>query len=194
MVRLPEAGEGPAAQLPQRQRVSLQNSLMQHFLDVSYRSQEHVLVARWMQQMRTDADFEAGYRYLLKMAQQHNCRFWLLDVRRCSPNCVQQARWLLHEFCPLVETVFGTMAPIFGAHLVFPSHLPHYQEVVLPILSQPANSSYQVAAFIDEGPTTTWLHGQQPAEVPLSSPHLTFPDHESIYRTPSGAKPYGRVE
>ncbi|MDF7814051.1 hypothetical protein [Hymenobacter sp. YC55] len=134
---------------------------MQQFLDISYRRQENVLVARWIQQMRTDADFEAGYRYLLKMAQQHNCPFWLLDVRRCPPNCAQQARWLTEEFCPLVATAFGTMAPIFGAHLVYPSHLAHYQSVVLPILTQDSTSSYQVAAFIDEGPTIAWLHRQQ---------------------------------
>ncbi|TGD77553.1 hypothetical protein [Hymenobacter wooponensis] len=134
---------------------------MQQFLDVSYRRQENVLVARWIQQMRTGADFEAGYRYLLKMAQQHTCPFWLLDVRRCPPNCAQQARWLREEFCPLVATAFGTMAPIFGAHLVYPSHLAHYQSVVLPILTQGSTSSYQVAAFIDEGPTIAWLHRQQ---------------------------------
>jgi hypothetical protein len=138
-----------------------ENSLMQQFLDVSYRIHDHVLVARWMQQMRTSTDFEAGYRYLLWMARQHDCPFWLLDVRRCSPNCAQQARWLLHEFCPLVEQSFNNVAPIFGAHLVFPSHLVHYMDVILPILAHPANSSYQVAAFIDEGPTIKWLHSQQ---------------------------------
>jgi hypothetical protein len=126
---------------------------MQHFLDVSYRQHENVLVARWIQQMRTDTDFKAGYRYLLKMAQQHNCPFWLLDVRRCPPNCAQQARWLNEEFCPLVKTAFDTMAIVFGAHLVYPSHHIHYQSVVIPMLTHGCTRSYQMAAFIDEGPT-----------------------------------------
>jgi hypothetical protein len=134
---------------------------MQQFLNVSYRCHEHVLVARWMQQMRTDTDFEAGYHYLLAKAGQHHCPFWLLDVRRCPPNCARQAQWLLEEFCPLVASAFGAAAPIYGAHLVYPAHLDHYTEVVLPILAHPANSFYQAAAFIDEGPTITWLHGQQ---------------------------------
>lgn len=65
--------------------VAVEKTVMQHFLDISYRAQEHVLVARWMQQMRTDSNFEAGYHYLLTLARQHSCPFWLLDVRRCSP-------------------------------------------------------------------------------------------------------------
>jgi hypothetical protein len=134
---------------------------MQQFLNVSYRHHEHVLIARWMQQMRTGTDFEAGYCYLLQMAQQHECPFWLLDVRRCPPNCARQAQWLLHEFCPMVKQSFTNAAPIFGAHLVFPAHLPHYLDVILPILAHPDNSSYQVAAFIDEGPTMKWLYSQQ---------------------------------
>ena len=92
---------------------------MQHFLDVSYWPQAHVLVARWIQQMRTDTDFETGYHYLLQKARQCNCPFWLLDVRRCPPNCARQARWLVEEFCPLVAGVFGSSEPIYGAHLVF---------------------------------------------------------------------------
>jgi hypothetical protein len=136
---------------------------MQHFLDVSYGPQEHVLVARWMQQMRTDTDFEAGYHYLLQKARQYNCPFWLLDVRRCPPNCARQARWLLAEFCPLVASAFSSSEPIYSAHLVFPSHLVHYTDIVLPILAHPTNRYYQAAAFIDEGPTISWLHGQQPA-------------------------------
>jgi hypothetical protein len=86
----------------------------------------------------------------------------VLDVRRCPPNCARQAHWLLHEFCPLAEQAFRKVSPIFGAHLVFPAHLAHYTEVVLPILAYPATSRYQVAAFIDEGPTIEWLHSQQP--------------------------------
>ena len=145
---------------------------MQEFLDVSYWRQEQVLVVRWMQQMRTAVDFEAGYRYVLQLAQQYQCRFWLLDVRRCSPNCAQQAQWLLHEFCPLLEKAFTPASLIFGAHLVAPSHLAHYQDVVVPILAQPMNSRYQVAAFIDEGPTTRWLHDQQPATLSVAAPPL----------------------
>lgn len=134
---------------------------MQHFLDISYRAQEHVLVTRWMQQMQIESDFEAGYHYLLTQARQHSCPFWLLDVRRCPPKCARQARWLLAEFCPLVATAFGSSAPIYGAHLINPAHVTHYQQVVLPILTHPANQYYQVAAFIDEGPTIAWLHAQQ---------------------------------
>jgi hypothetical protein len=134
---------------------------MQHFLDVSYRSQEHVLVARWIQQMRTDTDFEAGYHYLLQKARHYNCPFWLLDVRRCPPNCARQARWLVDESGPLVAAAFRSLEPIYSAHLVFPSHLVHYTDVVLPILAHPANRYYQAAVFINEGPTMSWLHNQK---------------------------------
>jgi hypothetical protein len=136
---------------------------MQHFLDVSYRAPEHVLGARWVQQMRTHADFEASYHYLLQKPHQYHCPFWLLDVRRCPPNCARLARWLLEEFCPLVASAFHSAKPIYSAHLVFPSHLVHYPDLVLAILAHPNNRYYQAAVFIDEGPTISWLHGQQPA-------------------------------
>jgi hypothetical protein len=113
---------------------------MQHFLDISYRAQEHVLVTRWMQQMRTDSDFEAGYYYLLAQARQHSCPFWLLDVRRCPPNCARQARWLLAEFCPLVAAAFGSSAPIYGAHLINPAHLIHYRRPHHCLAARPAAS------------------------------------------------------
>jgi hypothetical protein len=141
---------------------------MQQFIDVSYRSQEHMLVARWIQQMRTDTDFAVGYHYLLHKAQEHNCPFWLLDVRRCPPNCARQAQWLLEAFCPLVASAFNS-GPIYGAHLVFPSHQLHYTSTVLPILAHLDNHHYKVAVFIEEGPTISWLHGQQPASSPSNS-------------------------
>jgi hypothetical protein len=74
---------------------------------------------------------------VLQKARQYNCPFWLLDVRRCPPNCARQARWLLAEFCPLVHSAFSSSEPIYGAHLVFPSHLAHYTDIVLPYLTRP---------------------------------------------------------
>ncbi|MGI4865115.1 MAG: hypothetical protein ACRYFZ_14425 [Janthinobacterium lividum] len=130
-------------------------------LDISYRSLEHVIVARWMGQTLSDEDFQASYHYLLETAVRHDCRYWLLDVRRSPPCCTRQATWLLQEFCPRLVAALHPQEPFYGAYLVFPSHLPHYTNIVLPILDCNTNTCYQVAAFLDEGLTTRWLRRQQ---------------------------------
>lgn len=130
-------------------------------LDISYRSQEHVLVVRWRSQPLNDAEYKASYRQILATAVQYNCRFWLLDTRRSPTNCPRRAQWLLEEFCPEVTAAFRAAEQVYGAYLVFPTHVPYYTDTVLPLLAHPANTGYRAAAFIDEGLTNTWIRNQQ---------------------------------
>ncbi|TGE03815.1 hypothetical protein [Hymenobacter fodinae] len=130
-------------------------------LDLSYRSQGHTLVARWREQPGSDEEYIASYRQVLAAAVQRQCRFWLLDMRRCANNCPRLPQWLLQEFCPEVIASFRTSQQVYGAYLVFPSHVPYYTDIVLPTLAHPANTGYRAAAFIDEGLTTTWIRNQQ---------------------------------
>lgn len=130
-------------------------------LDISYRDHEHVLVARWHHQPLSDEEHKASYRYVLAVAVQHNCRFWLLDTRRCANDCPRLPQWLLQEFCPEVIASFRAAEQVHVAYLVFPAHVPYYAHTMLPLLAHPANAGYRAAAFIDEGLTTTWIRNQQ---------------------------------
>jgi len=130
-------------------------------LDLSYRSVGHTLVARWRGQPRSDEDYMTSYRQVLQAAVQLNCRFWLLDTRRCANNCPRLPKWLLQEFCPEVIASFRASEQVYGAYLVFPSHAPYYTDTVLPLLAHPANTTYRAAAFVEEGLTTTWIRNQQ---------------------------------
>jgi hypothetical protein len=130
-------------------------------LDISYRSEDHTLVARWWKQPPSDEEYKATYRQVLAVAVQHKCRFWVLDTRRCANNCPRLAQWLLQEFCPEVMASFRASEQVYGAYLVFPSHVPYYTDTVLPLLAHPANTGYRAAAFIEESLTNTWIRSQQ---------------------------------
>jgi hypothetical protein len=138
----------------------METSLVTPFLDLSYRREEHMLVARWLCKMSPDA-FQAGYHHLLALAVQHHCPFWLLDVRRSLPNCAQHAQWLLYQFCPLLTPALQATTPVYAAYLVNPPHLVNYTEELLPVLAHQLNTCYRASAFIEEGPTNTWLKGHQ---------------------------------
>ena len=137
------------------------STLLHPALDISYRTQEHVLVVRWRSQPMDDAEYKASYRQVLAVAVQYNCRFWLLDTRRNPTNCPRRARWLLEEFCPEITASFRASEQVYGAYLIFPAHIAYYTDTVLPLLAHPANTGYRAAAFIDEGLTTTWIRNQQ---------------------------------
>jgi hypothetical protein len=139
----------------------MRHSTPPSILDLSYRSQGHTLVARWRGQPSTDEEYMACYRQVLEAAVQFQCRFWLLDTRRCANSCPRLPRWLLQEFCPEIIASFRASEQVYGAYLVFPSHVPYYTDTVLPLLTHPANTGYRAAAFIDEGLTTTWIRSQQ---------------------------------
>ena len=130
-------------------------------LDISYRAQEHVLVARWRHHPLNDEEHKASYRHVLALAVQHKCRFWLLDTRRCANDCPRLAQWLLQEFCAKVMASFRASEQVYGAYLVFPSHQPYYTDLVLPLLANPTNTGYRAAAFIEEGLTASWIRNQQ---------------------------------
>ena len=132
-------------------------------LSVSYRPEEHVLVARWLLPMQDEAAYQASYATVLDLAARHQCPFWLLDVRRALPSPARHGQWLLSEFCPRLTPVLRTHTPVHSAYLVNPLHLPDYTQQVLPLLAAPSNTCYRAAAFVDEGPVAEWLRSHQPA-------------------------------
>ncbi|MEL5995213.1 hypothetical protein [Hymenobacter segetis] len=139
-------------------------TLLPSFLSISYRSQERIIVFRWLCPVPSEDLFRASYFALLDLAVQHDCWQWLLDLRRRGSNTVEQDQWVLHEFCPMLNAVFPNNQLVYAAYLVAPSSLHHYANVVTPALSNPLKTCYRAAAFIDEGPANSWLTDQRAAK------------------------------
>jgi hypothetical protein len=138
-------------------------ALLPSFLHISYRSQEQIIVFRWLCPVPSDEVFKASYLALLEVAVQHDCRQWLLDIRRRGANTAAQDQWVFHEFCPLLGAVFPGTQLVHAAYLVAPLSLAHYTNVVMPAISNPLKTCYRTAAFIDEGLANTWLTSQRAA-------------------------------
>lgn len=120
------------------------------FLELRYRADLHLLVARW-QRAVSAAELRQGYRAMLALAQEVGCPYWQVDLR--SRNAPDEAtrRWLTTEFLPQLP---GQLAcPVCLGCLLTPA--------LLHQLGGPTCQAVQTAFFSEEGPLTVWLMQQQ---------------------------------
>lgn len=116
------------------------------FMTLHYRADINLLVCRWQRPI-SGAEFQQGYRTLLRAAQTTNCPFWLLDVRGHTVPEAGPMQWLKQEFLPHLAGQVGRS--ICLGYLLSPSQLRQ----VVP----PADDGVCVAFFSEEGPLTAWL-------------------------------------
>ncbi|UOQ80535.1 hypothetical protein [Hymenobacter sp. 5414T-23] len=76
------------------------------YLTISYRPDLEVLVGRWMRQV-SFSEMCQGYYLLLQAAERHQCRQWLIDVRRRYNTDREGAHWMVTEFLPTVAPRLG---------------------------------------------------------------------------------------
>ena len=148
-------------------------SPFQSFLDISYRSQEHVLVVRWLRPVLSHEEFRSSYYALLDAAIQSDCRFWILDIRRRQSNCDEQTQWILNDFCSEAVAAFRTPGQIYATYLVAPDQLAYYAEIVFPTVPETTDKCFQVAAFDNEGFANAWLKSKKPLPEPGLVPDPT---------------------
>ncbi|TDN38244.1 hypothetical protein E4631_06260 [Hymenobacter sp. UV11] len=100
---------------------------------VSYEPSDDILAADWPRPLPMEL-LPACYEKMLAAAQaQHNCRFWLLDIRQRNWHSAEFGYWFLAEFVQRAVAALGQ--PLFMAYLV-------------------ADEQQQ---FIESGPTDTML-------------------------------------
>lgn len=81
---------------------------------LDYRGDQHLLVARWLQPVDLPA-IKASYEAIMQLAQaQHNCRHWLLDMRRRTLGDPAGLEWFGREFSPQLVAKLG--GPVFVAY------------------------------------------------------------------------------
>lgn len=124
------------------------------FLELRYRPDLHLLVARWRRPV-SGPELRQGYRATLRLAQQVGCPFWQVDIRSRNAPDTTTRRWLTTEF--LAQAAQRLASPVCLGYLLTPS--------LLTELGAPTASGSQVAFFAEEGALTTWLtqcqHGHE---------------------------------
>ena len=134
-------------------------------LHLTYRPDLHVLVGRWSHQPDPH-ELPPVYKEVQALAVEHNCRFWLQDIRRRTFNDPATTRWLLQDFFPAMARRLG--GRLYVAYLVGPA-------LHEAIVSQPGFVSaeyydgqpFVVSFFGDEGAAMQWLQAR-PADAPLA--------------------------
>ena len=134
-------------------------------LQLAYRPDLHVLVGRWGYQPEPQ-ELPLVYKEVQEQAVEHDCRFWLQDIRRRSFNDPSTTRWLLQDFFPGMAHRLG--GRLYVAYLVGPT-------LHEAIVNQPGyvsaesydGQSFVVSFFGDEGTAMRWLQAR-PADAPVS--------------------------
>ena len=137
----------------------------QPLLQMAYRPDLNILVGRWGYQPDPH-ELPPVYKQVQELAVEHQCRFWLQDIRRRTLNDPATTRWLLHDFFPGMAHRLG--GRLYVAYLVGPA-------LHESIVSQPDYVSaeyydgqpFAISFFGDEGAAMQWLHAR-PADAPVS--------------------------
>jgi hypothetical protein len=116
------------------------------FLELRYRPDMQVLVARWRRPVSA-AELRQGYYAILRLAREVNCACWQVDLRSRNAPDEADRRWLSADF--LTSAAQRLDGPVCLGYLLTPS--------LLAQMGSPTASPNQVAFFSEEGPLTAWL-------------------------------------
>jgi len=123
------------------------------FLELRYRADVQLLVARWRRPVSA-AELRQGYYAILRLAREVNCACWQVDLRSRNAPDEADRRWLTAEF--LTSAAQRLEGPVCLGYLLTPK--------LLEQMGGPTASNNRVAFFSEEGPLTAWLtqcqHGQ----------------------------------
>ncbi|RSK31217.1 hypothetical protein [Hymenobacter metallilatus] len=129
------------------------------YLHIQYRSDLDVLLVRWMR-LVTLAELQQGYRHLLEVAAQHQCRFWLLDARRRFNTDREGAAWMVTSFLPTLQARLGGRT--YLAYLLVPVIMRDAEaDAAFPPASFFQDKPFVGERFVDEEKAVAWLQAAQ---------------------------------
>lgn len=122
---------------------------------LTYWPDQHLLVGRWLRPVSL-AEYRSTYETFLAAALAHNCRHWLLDLRRRRAADDEMLVWFGRDFAPRMTAAF--QAPVYIAYF---SMVSHEQAIVNPRFEDNVQQGRQMDAhyhyFITEGECLGWL-------------------------------------
>lgn len=116
------------------------------FLELRYRPDMQVLVARWRRPVSA-AELRQGYYAILRLAREVGCACWQVDLRSRNAPDEADRRWLTADF--LASAAQRLDGPVCLGYLLSPS--------LLAQMGSPTASTNRVAFFSEEGPLMAWL-------------------------------------
>lgn len=134
--------------------------LVEDFLEISYRADLDLLVARWLRPIELP-QLQRGYGLLLEAALAGNCRRWLLDVRRRLNTHQLGASWMVSTFLPQLGPVLGGRTRL--AYLLAPVYMRDSSaDSAFPPAAYFEGKPFIGERFIEENAALAWL-GQEMA-------------------------------
>lgn len=126
---------------------------------VCYLPAERLLRGAWTTQT-LDADIRDHYSELIALAQEHDCRYWLLDMRQRNWHMPSFGQWFSTEFAPLVHAALGQ--PLFVAYILSPRHRAVAESMRIQACQRGcAQHDVYTYYFENEEAARDWLHYQQ---------------------------------
>ena len=128
---------------------------VEDFLEISYRADLDVLVARWLRPVEL-AELQQGYERLLEAARAGAGRRWLLDVRRRFNTHQVGAQWMVSSLLPRLGTTLGGRSRL--AYLMVPEYLRDTAaDSAFPPQSYFEGKPFIGDRFIEENAAIEWL-------------------------------------
>lgn len=126
------------------------------FLDISYRADLDVLVARWLRPVDLP-ELQTGYEQILTASQARNCRRWLIDVRRRYNTHQMGAHWMMSSLLPRLGPALGGRTRL--AYLLAPLYLrDSAADSAFPPLSYFEGKPFIGERFTEESAAIEWLY------------------------------------
>lgn len=139
----------------------------------AYEPAAGLLRAEWAGPVPSAA-LPACYGQLLVAAEAHDCRFWLVDLRRRNWHDAAFAEWFSTDFAQRASQAVGQ--PLFMACVVQPGQRPQVEgQCNEQLLRQITAYNVFPFYFTEEGLARAWLRDQRAAEGPPATQPLALP-------------------
>lgn len=128
---------------------------VEDFLEISYRADLDILVARWLRPVELP-ELQTGYEHMLAAAQAGAGRRWLIDVRRRFNTHQIGAQWMVSSFLPRLGPTLGGRSRL--AYLLAPLYLrDQAADSAFPPPSYFEGKPFIGERFMEENAAIAWL-------------------------------------
>jgi hypothetical protein len=128
---------------------------VEDFLEITYRADLEVLVARWLRPVDMP-ELMHGYELMLETAQAGAARRWLIDVRRRFNTHQLGAQWMVSSFLPRLGPALGSRSRL--AYLLAPMYMRDAAaDLAFPPPSYFEGKPFIGDRFIEENAAIEWL-------------------------------------
>lgn len=134
-------------------------------LEIIYHRDYRIIIGRFLRSLSEDENRQCYLDLLAAAHAHHDCRYWLLDIRRRHRSGPVVMQWLQHDFYLQMQRELGT--PVRLVYFMAPGLHEEFQTdgtAPTPSTYKPTDSFY-INQCITEGESVRWLLDEQKAEA-----------------------------